>query len=114
MEGEVELSALIKNVNSEFSSIEDELNGQTEKLMNVKQKLDIQKTALESNWIVLKKLKESTRMDRIIKTLAGIFIVFCILFSITRYAEFTVALKRNFPENWNQAKKIFLSFKSQD
>ena len=107
MEENLELTQLIKNANSEFNCINGELEIQTEKLKGVQEKLGIQRSTLEYNWAVLKKLEESTKMEKILKILLSVFLIFSILFSITKYAEFTVTSKHKLPENWNQFKKIF-------
>lgn len=107
MEGNLELSNLIKTANTELKDINDELETQTEKLKGVQQKLGVHRATLENNWTVLKKLEESTRMEKILKTLATVFIIFTVLFSITEYAEFTIAFNRKFPESWNQFKRLF-------
>ena len=88
MDGNLELNNLIGDVSLEFDLIDDELNIQTEKLKGVQQKLGINKECLNKNLYVLNKLKESTRMDKIIKAVLSIFILFSLLFSIAKYFTF--------------------------
>lgn len=87
------IAELMNGARTEIFNISGELDLQTEKLKGVQQKLGINKTALDNNWTVLNKLKKSTEMTRIIKTIVGILLTFCILYATMKYASLSTNYK---------------------
>lgn len=96
----IELIDLIGNANTELLNINGEIEVQNEKLKGVQEKLGIHRQTLENNWTVLNRLKESTKMERIFKTIFWILLVFFVLYFIAKYAKFTVDFKDKKWANW--------------
>jgi hypothetical protein len=85
---EKDFNELINEVTSEFYLIDTELEIQTEKLKGVQEKLGVNKQNLDKNLSVLNRLKESTKMDKIMKITVSIVLIFLILLTISKYATF--------------------------
>lgn len=82
---------LIGTVQCEIELINNELDFQTEKYMNIQKKLGEGSNILDRNKVLLNNLKKRTEMNEILKFMGMIVVVILIILSV-RYSEYGIAL----------------------